>query len=251
MSNSPQDHYSLPEPFEFVVAHPPSPDETGSTRRSKEMGSSAGNLFSISSSLAEQHEFGIPLLLHNKPNLLSVDYPFQINEDDTTLLPLFTWPQLDPSIYPPSPYDHPAHQVAVPSRLPEKIRQAPHAIGLQQTNTVKCMRDDAGDSNPGEIRRKRSASPSRPIELTQEDQMLLNLKDNKDLSWNDIQDRFQTAFGPHWNISALQMRLKTLHDRPWISQELSLKTPYDRPWNETNVSIKALFPFLQPCDFDI
>jgi hypothetical protein len=72
-------------------------------------------------------------------------------------------------------------------------------------------------------RRKRSDSnASAQFELSEEDKLLLQLKEEESMPWKDIAARFQTDLGKAYQIPALQMRLKRLRERM-------------RVWSETDV----------------
>jgi hypothetical protein len=63
-------------------------------------------------------------------------------------------------------------------------------------------------------RRKRSDSNvSTQFELSEEDKLLLQLKEEESMPWKDIAARFQTDLNKQYQIPALQMRLKRLRER--------------------------------------
>lgn len=49
--------------------------------------------------------------------------------------------------------------------------------------------------------------------MTEEDNLLLRLKDEENLSWKEIATRFQNEMGKQFQVPALQMRLKRLRER--------------------------------------
>jgi hypothetical protein len=66
---------------------------------------------------------------------------------------------------------------------------------------------------------------STQFELSEEDRLLLRLKEEEKMPWKDIAARFQTDLNKSYQIPALQMRIKRLKERM-------------RGWTETDV--KAL-----------
>ena len=62
-----------------------------------------------------------------------------------------------------------------------------------------------------------------PLELSDEDKLLLQLKDDESMPWKDIAARVQTDLGKTYQIPALQMRLKRLRERMRVWTEADLK----------------------------
>lgn len=87
------------------------------------------------------------------------------------------------------------------------------------------MREDEDHSDYSQRKRKRALSQSGPVELNDEEQLLLKLKEEENLPWKDIATRFQTDLGKSYQVPALQMRFKRLRERM-------------RCWTETDVSIR-------------
>ena len=101
---------------------------------------------------------------------------------------------------------------------------APDPVGLRQLNALKRMRDDEEHfAEFGQRKRKRAVSNAGPVELNEEEQLLLKLKEEENLPWKDIAVRFQTDLGKTYQVPALQMRFKRLRERM-------------RTWTETDVS---------------
>ena len=101
---------------------------------------------------------------------------------------------------------------------------APDPIGLRQMNALKRMRDEEEFAEYGRKRRTRAPSQAGPVELNEEEQLLLKLKEEENLPWKDIAVRFQTDLGKSYQVPALQMRFKRLRERM-------------RSWTETDVWI--------------
>lgn len=99
---------------------------------------------------------------------------------------------------------------------------APVPIGLRQMNALKRMREEEDFSDFNQKRRKRAPSQTGPVELNEEEQLLLKLKEEENLPWKDIAVRFRTDLGKTYHVPALQMRFKRLRERM-------------RTWTETDV----------------
>ena len=92
-------------------------------------------------------------------------------------------------------------------------------------NALKRMRDEEDQyADYGQKKRKRAASNVGPVELNEEEQLLLKLKEEENLPWKDIAVRFQTDLGKAYQVPALQMRFKRLRERM-------------RTWTDTDVSV--------------
>jgi hypothetical protein len=75
-------------------------------------------------------------------------------------------------------------------------------------------------------RRKRSdsnTSGSAQFELSDEDKLLLQLKEEESMPWKDIAARFQSDLGKAYQIPALQMRLKRLRERMRVWTEVDVR----------------------------
>jgi hypothetical protein len=108
-----------------------------------------------------------------------------------------------------------------PRRLYTSI--APQPLEPPRSTGAKRGRDEEDDGCDEIKRRKRSDSnASAQFELSEEDKLLLQLKEEESMPWKDIAARFQTDLGKAYQIPALQMRLKRLRERM-------------RVWSETDV----------------
>ncbi|KAI4171952.1 MAG: hypothetical protein LQ343_003861 [Gyalolechia ehrenbergii] len=115
---------------------------------------------------------------------------------------------------------------------------APDPVGLRQMNALKRMREEEEDySDLYQKRRKRVPSQSGPVELNEEEQLLLKLKEEENLPWKDIAVRFQRDLGKSYQVPALQMRFKRLRERmrTWtetdVRHSISFVEPYSR-WTD-------------------
>lgn len=99
---------------------------------------------------------------------------------------------------------------------------APNPISAPRPGGQKRTHDD--EEAPEDLkRRKRSDSAAVTTELTEEDKLLIQLKDEESLPWKDIAARFQSDLGKTYQIPALQMRLKRLRERLRVWTEPDVK----------------------------
>ncbi len=135
-------------------------------------------------------------------------------------------PQSMPSIKAVSHSCYPGdYTVSNPSASPTghaPIPIAPHPAGLRQI-ALKRMLDEEEYSEYRSKKQNRASSQSDPVELNEEERLLLKLTEEK-LPWRDISIRFQTDIDKSYKVPALQMRFKRLRVRM-------------RTWTETDVCI--------------
>jgi hypothetical protein len=133
-------------------------------------------------------------------------------------------------------------QVVAPQ--PKKM-YAPIAPNPQGLNAISRKRtldgEDDGGSPEDAKRRKRSDSMATPTELTEEDKLLIKLKDEESLPWKDIAARFQSDLGKKYQIPALQMRLKRLRERlrVWTEQDVKALKMAHEYWIQNKYEIIA------------
>lgn len=109
-----------------------------------------------------------------------------------------------------------------PRRLYTPIAPQPHEA--PRSSGVKRSRDDEEEGGDEAKRRKRSDSnASVQFELSEEDKLLLQLKEEESMPWKDIAARFQTDLGKAYQIPALQMRLKRLRERMRVWTDTDVK----------------------------
>lgn len=171
----------------------------------------------------------------NVEDLLFADNPFRIKHDDYGPAMFSMSPQHLPSTKAPSPLYDASYPLSNPSHSPSRqqgpIPIAPDPVGLRQMNALKRMREDEEYSEYGQKKRKRAPSQVGPVELNEEEQLLLKLKEEENLPWKDIAIRFQTDLGKSYQVPALQMRFKRLRERmrTWtdvdVRHHLSFVTP--------------------------
>jgi hypothetical protein len=134
---------------------------------------------------------------------------------------------------------------ASPQTLPIPRRYytpiAPNPVGLRQLQASKRSHssEDEADSPSKKRKLSETSSPAIPIEISEDDNFLLRLKDEEGLSWKDIASRFHSDLGKTVQIPALQMRLKRLRERMKV-------------WTEMDVqALKLSFDFYVNSKFDI
>jgi hypothetical protein len=125
-----------------------------------------------------------------------------------------------------------------PRRLYTPI--APQPSEAPRSCGTKRAREDEEEGCDEMKRRKRSDSnTSAQFELSEEDKLLLQLKEEESMPWKDIAARFQTDLGKVYQIPALQMRLKRLRERM-------------RVWTETDVrALRMAHEYWAQNKFDI
>ena len=102
----------------------------------------------------------------------------------------------------------------MPSPQPRRMYTpiAPLPLETPRSHGTKRQREDDEEEEPK--RRKRSDSQiSTQFELSEEDRLLLRLKEEEHMPWKDIAARFVKDFGRQYQIPALQMRIKRLKER--------------------------------------
>lgn len=88
---------------------------------------------------------------------------------------------------------------------------------------VKRSRDDDENAEGSKRRRRSESTTSTQLELTEEDKLLLKLKEEESMPWKDIAARFQQDLGKQYQIPALQMRLKRLRERMRVWSEADVR----------------------------
>ena len=162
----------------------------------------------------------------NVEDLLFPENPFRLKHDLDYGTPVFNMSPV-PSSKAPSPYfsgEYAVSNASISPGRPAPVPIAPDPVGLRQMNALKRMREEEENyADFTQKRRKRAPSQVGPVELNEEEQLLLKLKEEENLPWKDIATRFQTELGKSYQVPALQMRFKRLRERM-------------RTWTETDVS---------------
>jgi hypothetical protein len=102
---------------------------------------------------------------------------------------------------------------------------APLPLETPRSHGTKRLREVEEEETLDEPkRRKRSDSNvSTQFELSDEDRLLLQLKEEESMPWKDIAARFQTDLNKNYQIPALQMRLKRLRERMRVWTETDIR----------------------------
>jgi hypothetical protein len=91
---------------------------------------------------------------------------------------------------------------------------------------------------------------SMQYELSEEDKLLLQLKDEESMPWKDVAARFHTDLNKQYQIPALQMRLKRLKERirVWTDADVkALRQAHDY-WAQNKFEIIAQKVHITPRD---
>lgn len=100
---------------------------------------------------------------------------------------------------------------------------APQPVDTPRIMAAKRSRDDDEFAELSKRRRRSESATSTQLELTEEDKLLLKLKEEDSMPWKDIAARFQSDLGKQYQIPALQMRLKRLRERMRIWGEADVR----------------------------
>ena len=105
--------------------------------------------------------------------------------------------------------------------------------GLRQRTTSKRMDDGDYDAEHGGGERKST------FELSQEENLLLRLREEQNIPWKDIAVRFESDFGKTYQVPALQMWFRRLKERM-------------RQWTETDIlALESAYEYWEHNTFDI
>lgn len=118
-----------------------------------------------------------------------------------------------------------------PASRSDPIPIAPNPSGMTHAQAFRPRaNDDSATFSDSRKRRRTGSTPERPPELTEEERLLLKLKEDEGLPWKDIAMRFQQELGKTYQVPALQMRFKRLRERI-------------RQWTDNDVSAPPLFAY--------
>ena len=90
---------------------------------------------------------------------------------------------------------------------------------------MKRLREESGDDYGSKRRRSSQTSQTKPAnELSEEEELLLRLKQDEGLPWKDIAQQFEVQLGKTYQVPALQMRFKRLRERmrTWTEEDVSM-----------------------------
>ncbi|KZM25825.1 uncharacterized protein EKO05_0002552 [Ascochyta rabiei] len=100
---------------------------------------------------------------------------------------------------------------------------APQPIDTPRSMAAKRSRDDDEIVELSKRRRRSESTTSTQLELTEEDKLLLKLKEEESMPWKEIAARFQQDLGKQYQIPALQMRLKRLRERMRVWSDVDVR----------------------------
>ncbi|CAO1605564.1 hypothetical protein XANCAGTX0491_009075 [Xanthoria calcicola] len=187
-----------------------------------EVSSLPGHVLSVPRPKSSPSTFG-----PNVEDLLFPENPFRLKSDDY-MPPMYSMAPMQTSKAPTTSLYGGDFGLSATTMSPIRsgpVPIAPDPVGLRQMNALKRLREEEDYSEFNQKRRKRAPSQTGPVELNEEEQLLLKLKEEENLPWKDIAVRFQTDLGKSYQVPALQMRFKRLRERM-------------RTWTETDHSNK-------------
>lgn len=118
----------------------------------------------------------------------------------------------------------PSHNMASPQPRRMYTPIAPLPQETPRSHSIKRHHDDDEEALDNAKRRKRSDSQtSSQFELSDEDRLLLKLKEQDSMPWKDIAARFQSELQKSYQIPALQMRYKRLRERMRVWTDVDRK----------------------------
>ncbi|KAL9604235.1 MAG: hypothetical protein Q9219_000633 [cf. Caloplaca sp. 3 TL-2023] len=201
-----------------------------------EVSSLPGHVVSVPRPKSSPSTFG-----PNVEDLLFPENPFRLKSDEY-VPPMYSMAPLQSTKAPTHSFYGDNFGISAPTMSPARVGPvpiAPDPAGLRQMNALKRMREEEDFSEFNQKRRKRAPSQSGPVELNEEEQLLLKLKEEENLPWKDIAVRFQTDLGKSYQVPALQMRFKRLRERM-------------RTWTETDVqALEQAYDYWEKFQFDI
>ncbi|KAI4220223.1 MAG: hypothetical protein L6R36_007776 [Xanthoria steineri] len=201
-----------------------------------EVSSLPGHVVSVPRPKSSPSTFG-----PNVEDLLFPENPFRLKSDDY-MPPMYSMAPMQTSKAPATSLYGGDFGLSATTMSPIRsgpVPIAPDPIGLRQMNALKRMREEEDYSEFNQKRRKRAPSQTGPVELNEEEQLLLKLKEEENLPWKDIAVRFQTDLGKSYQVPALQMRFKRLRERM-------------RTWTETDVqALEQAYDYWEKFQFDI
>ncbi|ORY08068.1 hypothetical protein BCR34DRAFT_14992 [Clohesyomyces aquaticus] len=134
---------------------------------------------------------------------------------------------------------YPGSTYPPPRRMYPPIAPAPNAIGYPRTSAPKRSREDDDPSEHSKRRKRSDSNTTMTMELREEERLLLQLKDEENMPWKDIQARVESDLGRRYEVPALQMKLKRLRERM-------------RVWTENDVrALRAAHDYWAQSKFEI
>jgi hypothetical protein len=118
---------------------------------------------------------------------------------------------------------------------------APQPMETPRLMAAKRSRDEEEAIELSKRRRRSESTTSTQLELSEEDKLLLKLKEEESMPWKDIAARFQKDLGKQYQIPALQMRLKRLRERMrvWSDADVRALRMAHEYWAQNKFEIVA------------
>lgn len=141
----------------------------------------------------------------------------------TSTMPFYSSPSFAPRFDRGQRLSEPAMELHGDMAAPQPRRMyAPIAPNPMAARRMKRSREE--DDHPEFAHKRQCSESNTPVmELSEEDRLLLKLKDEEGMPWKDIAGRFQSDLGKTYQIPALQMRLKRLRERMRVWTEVDVK----------------------------
>ena len=148
-------------------------------------------------------------------------------------------PTTSTSTFQPSSYQQPivgSEIFASPSppaiAQPKPRRQYP-ALAPSPASIVRKRSHEPEDDDLGTRRRKRTSSVAS-ADLSEDDRLLVTLKEDEGLPWKDIAARFGSHHGKTFQVAALQMRYKRLREkfRVWQGEDVDALRQAHEYWEK-------------------
>lgn len=129
---------------------------------------------------------------------------------------------------------------------------APNPVGVAAQKRKRDEEESQLDLGLNSKRRKRTSSVAS-AELSEDDRFLVHLKEEENIPWKDIVNRFKEEKGKQFQVAALQMRYKRLREkfRLWEDQDvnaLKLAHEYWEKYKWEIISAKVSLQSIQPAN---
>lgn len=163
-------------------------------------------------------------------------------------------PGLGPELGSPSP-PPPSLTILAPQPLRRYTPLAPipenfSAKRTREEDETEYHSESGTPSTGGGKRRKRACSVASN-ELSEDDKLLVSLKEDEALPWKDIAARFGSHHGKTFQVAALQMRYKRLREkfRVWLPEDVTaLKLSYEYwekyKWDIISTKVRFKLPMV-------
>lgn len=129
-------------------------------------------------------------------------------------------------------------------RQPQPRRPFPNiAPNPAQVAAQKRKRDEEEqqESVTASGKKRKRTSSVASADLSEDDRLLVQLKEKESLPWKDIASRFQSDLGKNYQVAALQMRYKRLREkfREWQDEDIQALKAAHEYWEKSKWDIIA------------